>query len=210
MFTVADVSFSPYENRYMVQTLSPARPMEVLISRQRIDEAVGRLAGEIRRDYAATPPVLIGVLHGAFVFLADLARALQLPVEIGFVGLSSYGSGTASSGRMELFHELRADITGRDVVLVEDIVDSGHSVTFLYDYLRPRRPASLRLCCLLDKPARREVPVAVDYCGFTIPNLFIVGYGMDFNGQYRHLPDICMLEEIPTSPSPARAESRAR
>ena len=115
--------------------------MKALISRQDIDEAVTRLAAEIRRDYAAGPPVLVGVLHGAFVFLADLARALQLPVEIGFVGLSSYGSGTASSGRMELFHELRADVTGRDVVLVEDIVDSGHSVTYLCDYLRQRCPA---------------------------------------------------------------------
>lgn len=184
--------------------------MEVLISRQRIDETVRRLAGEIRRDYAAAPPVLVGVLHGAFVFLADLARALQLPVEIGFVGLSSYGGGTVSSGRMEVFHELRVDIAGRDVLLIEDIVDSGHSITYLCDYLRQRRPASLRLCCLLDKPERREVPVAIDYRGFTIPNLFIVGYGMDFNGQYRHLPDICVLKEIPTSASPARAESRAR
>ena len=184
--------------------------MDVLISRQHIDEAVMRLASEIRRDYASGPPVLVGVLHGAFVFLADLARALQLPVEIGFVGLSSYGSGTASSGRMELFHDLRADIAGRDVVLVEDIVDSGHSITYLCDYLRQRRPASLRICCLLDKPERREVPVAIDYRGFTIPNLFIVGYGMDFNGQYRHLPDIRALEESPTSASPARAELRAR
>ena len=184
--------------------------MKALISRQDIDEAVTRLAAEIRRDYAAGPPVLVGVLHGAFVFLADLARALQLPVEIGFVGLSSYGSGTASSGRMELFHELRADVTGRDVVLVEDIVDSGHSVTYLCDYLRQRCPASLRICCLLDKPERREVPVDIDYRGFTIPNLFIVGYGMDFNGQYRHLPDIRVLQETPTPPSPVRAESRAR
>ena len=184
--------------------------MDVLISRQRIDEAIGRLAGEIRRDYAAGPPVLVGVLHGAFVFLADLARALQLPVEIGFVGLSSYGGGTASSGRVELFHDLRADVTGRHVLLVEDIVDSGHSVTYLCDYLRHRRPASLRICCLLDKTERREVPVAIDYRGFTIPNLFIVGYGMDFNGQYRHLPDIRVLQETPTPPSPARAESRAR
>ena len=168
--------------------------MKVLISRQDINEAVTRLAAEIRRDYAAGPPVLVGVLHGAFVFLADLARALHLPVEIGFVGLSSYGGGTASSGRLELFHELRVDIAGRHVVLVEDIVDSGHSVTYLRDYLRQRRPASLRICCLLDKPERREVPVNIDYRGFTIPNLFIVGYGMDFDGQYRHLPDIRVLE----------------
>ncbi len=129
--------------------------MTVLISRQRIAEAVARLAGEMRRDRPTGPPVLVGVLHGAFVFLADLARALDLPVEIGFVGLSSYGSSTASSGRMELFHELRTDITGRDVVLVEDIIDSGHSLAFLCDYLRQRRPASLRVCCLLDKPACR-------------------------------------------------------
>ena len=168
--------------------------MDVLISRQRIDEAVVRLAGEIRRDYAAGPPVLVGVLHGAFVFLADLARALDLPVEIGFVGLSSYGSGTVNSGRIEVFHELRADITGRDVVLVEDIVDSGHSIIYLCDYLWQRRPASLRICSLLDKPTRRQVPVDIDYRGFTIPNLFIVGYGMDFNGQYRHLPDIRVLD----------------
>ena len=185
-------------------------PVNVLISRQRIDEAVDRLAGEIRRDYAAGPPVLVGVLHGAFVFLADLARALQLPVEIGFVGLSSYGSGTVSSGRAEVFHELRVNVAGRHVVVVEDIVDSGHTVTFLCDYMRQRRPASLRICCLLDKPERREVPVQIDYRGFTIPNLFIVGYGMDFNGQFRHLPDIRVMEDASTSLSPARAESRAR
>ena len=184
--------------------------MEVLISRQRIDEAVVRLAGEIRRDYAARRPVLIGVLHGAFVFLADLARALQLPVEIGFVGLSSYGSGTASSGRMEVFHEPRVNVAGRHVVLVEDIVDSGHSAAFLSDYMRQRRPASLRICCLLDKPDRREVPVHIDYRGFTIPNRFIVGYGMDFDGQFRHLPDIRVMEDDPTPLSRERAESHAR
>ena len=184
--------------------------MNVLISRQRIDEAVLRLAGEIRHDYAAGPPVLIGVLHGAFVFLADLARVLHLPVEIGFVGLSSYGGGTASSGRMEVFHEPRVDLAGRHVLLVEDIVDSGHSVTFLREYMRQRCPASLRVCCLLDKPERREVPVHIDYRGFTIPNLFIVGYGMDFNGQFRHLPDIRVMDDASTPLSPARAESRAR
>ena len=184
--------------------------MKVLISQQRIDNAVARLADEIRRDYTDSPPVLVGVLHGAFVFLADLARALQMPVEIGFVGLSSYGSETVSSGRMELFHELRIDVTGRHVVLVEDIVDSGRSVSFLCDYIRRRCPSSLRTCCLLDKPERREVPVDVDYRGFTIPNLFIVGYGMDFNGQFRHLPDIRVLEDAPTFLSPARAESHAR
>ena len=184
--------------------------MNVLISRQRIGEAVARLAGEIRRDYADGPPVLVGVLHGAFVFLADLARALQLRVEIGFVGLSSYGSETVSSRRMELFHEPRVDIAGRHVVLVEDIVDSGHSVTFLCDYMRQRCPASLRICCLLDKPERREAPVHIDYRGFTIPNLFIVGYGMDFNGQFRHLPDIRVMEDASTPLSPARAELRAR
>ena len=177
--------------------------MDVLISRQRIDEAVGRLAGEIRRDYAAGPPVLVGVLHGAFVFLADLARALQLPVEIGFVGLSSYGGGTASSGRMELFHELRADITGRDVVLVEDIVDSGHSVTYLCDYLRQRHPASLRICCLLDKPERREAPVDIDYRGFTIPNLFIVGYGIHLVNGWRINPRPTR-PAVPTLSRPAR------
>ena len=184
--------------------------MNVLISRQCIDDAVVRLAGEIRRDYVAGPPVLVGVLHGAFVFLADLARALQLPVEIGFVGLSSYGSGTVSSGSLEVFHELRVDVAGRHVVLVEDIVDSGRSVSFLCEYMRQRRPASLRICCLLDKPERREVPVTIDYRGFTIPNLFIVGYGMDFNGQFRYLPDIRVMEDAPTSWSPAHAESRVR
>ena len=184
--------------------------MEVLISRQRIDEAVVRLAREIRRDYAAGRPVLIGVLHGAFVFLADLARALQLPVEIGFVGLSSYGSGTVSSGRMEVFHEPRVDVAGRHVVLVEDIVDSGHSAAFLSDYMRQRHPASLRICCLLDKPDRREVPVHIDYRGFTIPNRFIVGYGMDSNGQFRHLPDIRVMEDASTPLSRERAESHAR
>ena len=170
------------------------RTPKVFIARDQLQDAVRRLAEEIRRDYRDTAPLLLSPLKGSFVFLADLVRVLDLPVEIAFVRLSSYGSGTVSSGQIEVLQDLREDISGREVLVIEDIIDSGRTVGFLHTYLAPRVPASVRVCTLLDKPQRRQIPVAIDYCGFTIPDVFVVGYGLDWNEQYRHLPDICVLE----------------
>src|SRR5437763_12052103 len=170
------------------------RAAKVFIAREQIHAAVRRLAEEIRRDYRVAPPLLLSTLKGSFMFLADLVRVLELPVEIAFVRLSSYGSGTVSSGQIEIVQDLHEDIRDREVLIIEDIIDSGHTVGFLHAYLAPRAPASVRVCTLLDKPQRRQVPVTVDYCGFTIPDVFVVGYGLDWNEQYRYLADICVLE----------------
>jgi len=158
---------------------------------------VGRLASEISTDYRGKRPLLIGVLKGAFVFLADLIRHLTIPVEVDFVRLSSYGSGMVSSGRIRVTKELESEIEGRDVLIVEDIVDTGLSLRYLVDDLRSRRPATLRICTLVDKKARRQVEVEVDYVGFEIEEGFIVGYGIDYDERYRELPAIYVVEKSP-------------
>jgi hypoxanthine phosphoribosyltransferase len=168
--------------------------LTVLLNKEEIQEVVSRLADEIARDYEGRHPLLIGVLKGSFIFMSDLARRLDFPLEIEFVRLSSYGSGTESSGKIKLAHTLKTPIKGRDVLIVEDIVDTGQSLNFLMNYLQKKKPLSLKLCCLLDKPSRRNVPVPVHYRGFTIPDKFLVGYGLDYAEQYRNLPDICCLE----------------
>jgi len=169
--------------------------LSILFTRQEIDAAVRRLAAEIRWDYLGKQPLLIGVLKGSFVFVADLIRLLDFPLEIDLVNLSSYGRGRESSGRVRVVQGLRAQIKGRHVLVVEDIVDTGLTTAFLLDYLRKRKPVSLKLCTLTDKPSRRQVPVVIDYLGFTVPDRFIVGYGLDWNEEFRHLPDICYLED---------------
>jgi hypoxanthine phosphoribosyltransferase len=166
----------------------------VLIPQDKIRQAVVRLAGEIRRDYQGKQPLLIGILKGSFVFMADLIRELGLPVEVDFVKLSSYGSGTETSGKVKVVQGLKTPIKGKDVLVVEDIVDTGLTVSFLMNYLRRKKPASLRLCALTDKPARHEVPVTIDYLGFTVPDNFIVGYGIDWNEKFRYLRDICFID----------------
>lgn len=171
----------------------PHHTLTVFLSRHQIATAVARLAAAIRRDYGDASPLLVGTLKGAFVFLADLARALDGKVQVDFVQISSYGSDTASSGQVTLLRDLPTEIGGRDVLVVEDIIDSGQSAAFLLRHLAARHPASLRLCTLVDKPAHRHEPVVIDYKGFTIDDVFIVGYGMDWNEHYRHLPDICRL-----------------
>jgi hypoxanthine phosphoribosyltransferase len=173
---------------------------QVLIPRNQVAAAVDRLAAEIRRDYRDRPPLLVGVLKGSFMFLADLVRVLGLHVEIDFIRLSSYGSSTVSSGKIDIAQDVRAHIAGRDVLIIEDIVDTGHTIKFLRAHLAPRRPASVRLCTLLDKPSRRVVPITIDYCGFCVPDVFIVGYGIDWNEQFRYLPDICFLKEEECGP----------
>ena len=168
---------------------------KTLITSDEITNAIARLAGEIRRDYNGKQPLLIGILKGSFVFMADLIRQLDLPLEVDFVTLSSYGAAREASGKVRVVQRLRTPIKGRDVLVIEDIVDTGTTISFLLDYLRKRKPASLRLCSLTDKPSRRRVPVSIDYLGFTLPDKFIVGYGLDWNEKFRYLPDICFLED---------------
>ena len=167
---------------------------KVLFSEDEIKQAVARLATEIKQDYQGKQPLLIGVLKGSFVFMADLIRQLQLPVEVDFVKLSSYGAGKETSGKVKVVQGLKTPIKGRDVLVVEDIVDTGLTLSFLLDYLRKKKPASLRLCALTDKPSRRQVPVTINYLGFTVPDKFIVGYGIDWNEKFRYLPDICFID----------------
>ena len=166
-----------------------------LVSRDEIAGNVGRLAAAITGDYRDRNPLLLGILKGCFVFMADLVRRLEFPLEVEFVQLSSYGSGQETSGRVEVVQGLRAEIQGRDVLIVEDIVDTGVTLAFFINYLKAHGPASLRLCALADKPSRRRVPVDIHYLGFTVPDKFLVGYGLDCDEQYRKLPEICCLEE---------------
>jgi hypoxanthine phosphoribosyltransferase len=166
--------------------------MDTLISTLDIQERVRTLAGEIRSDHP-NGVHLVCVLKGAFVFLADLARALEGNTTLDFIAVSSYGSGTTSSGQVQLIKDLGAPIEGRDVIIVEDIVDTGLTLTYLQDILRQRAPRSLKTACLLSKPSRRKVNVKVEYVGFTIEDKFVVGYGLDYGEKYRNLPYIAVI-----------------
>ena len=169
--------------------------LEILVSRDKIATTVDRLAREIRSDYQDRQPLLIGVLKGSFMFMADLVRQLDLPLELDFIRLSSYGSGRESSGRIRVIQRLNASIRERDVLVVEDIVDTGITISFLLDYLKKKKPASLKLCALAEKPCHRRVPVPIDYLGFTVPDKFVVGYGLDCGERFRDLPDIYVMED---------------
>ena len=166
--------------------------MDTFISSDRIAERVREIGREISRDHPDGVH-LVCVLKGAFVFLSDLVRVIDVPVTLDFMALSSYGAATRSSGQVQVLKDLGAGIQGRDVVIVEDIVDTGLTLTYLQDILRARAPRSLRTACLLSKPSRRQIEVTVDYIGFTIEAQFVVGYGLDFNEQHRHLPYIAIL-----------------
>jgi hypoxanthine phosphoribosyltransferase len=169
--------------------------LKILISHDEIAKTVDRLAREIERDYQGKQPLLIGVLKGSFMFMADLIRQLDLPLELDFVRLSSYGAARQSSGKVRVIQGVKMPIKGRDVLVIEDIVDTGITTSFLLDYLRKKKPASLKLCALTDKQCLRRVPVSIDYLGFTVPNKFIVGYGIDFDERFRNLPHIYTLED---------------
>jgi hypoxanthine phosphoribosyltransferase len=160
-----------------------------------IAAAVDKIAAEVTRDYRDQSPLLLGILKGSFVFLADLIRRLDFPLEVEFVRLSTYGAGRESSGEIKLMNAVRSKVGGRHVLVVEDIIDTGLTTAFVLGYLARKKPASLRLCALADKPARRRVAIPIDYRGLTVPDRFVVGYGLDCAEQYRHLPDIYTLEE---------------
>lgn len=165
------------------------------MNHEQIRDVVDRLAEEIRRDYKQKTPVLVGILKGSFVFMADLIRALDIPLEVDFVILSSYGSGTESSGEIKVIHGLESSIEGKDVLIVEDIIDSGLTLSLFLEELRRRKPASLRLCVLVDKVARRKLNVLIDYIGVQVQDEFVVGYGIDYDEQYRYLPDLYVVED---------------
>jgi len=187
------INSRPTWEKNMSQTAQP----KVLFSRQQIKTTVARLAAEINRDYQGKRPLLVGVLKGSCILLSDLVRQLNIPVEIEFVALASYGRSTRSSGWVKVVKGLSdALVRGRDILIVEDILDTGLSLSRLLNYLKKKKPASVKICVLLDKPSRRKVEVKVDYGGLIVPDRFIVGYGLDWNEQFRQLPDICVLEEI--------------
>lgn len=167
---------------------------QVLFSRREVASTVKRLATEIKKDYRDKNPLLIGILKGSFVFLGDLVRLLDFPLEVEFIRLSSYGRGRSTAGKLRVVQGLQSRIKGRHVLVVEDIVDTGHSLVFLMEYLGKKKPASLKLCVLTDKPSRRRAPVTIDYLGFTVPDKFIVGYGLDWDEKFRNLPDIGYVE----------------
>ena len=152
------------------------------------------MGAQITKDYDGKAPIVVGILRGSFIFMADLVRQIDLPLVLDFMSASSYGSQTMSSGLVDIRLDLSEDITGRDVIVIEDILDSGNTLSKIIKELEGRKPASLRLCVLLDKPERRTKPIEADYVGFTIPDAFVVGYGLDYDQRYRHLPYIGVLK----------------
>lgn len=168
---------------------------EVLISEEKIRHRVAELAAEISEEYADTDEILlIGILRGAFIFLADLSRRLEVTHKVDFIALSSYDKGDRPTGAVRLLLDLRSEIEGKHVLIVEDIVDTGHTLEYLTQSLLARRPASLETCALTRKQARHEVPVAIDYLGFDIPDVWVVGYGLDFEDRFRTLPYIGVID----------------
>ena len=168
--------------------------MTVLISTEDIHQRVRDMAADIARDHPRGVH-LIAVLKGAFVFLSDLARALTVPCSLDFMAVSSYGKSTSSSGQVQLLKDLDSGLEGREVVIVEEIVDTGLTLSYLQDILRARSPRSLRTACLLSKPSRRQTDVTVEYVGFTIEDQFVVGYGLDYAAQYRNLPHFAVIDK---------------
>ena len=166
---------------------------EILLDTDAIDARVAELGAQLSTDYAGRDPVLVSVLKGSLVFLADLMRAMDLPSSIDLMEVSSY-AGTETSGQVRILKDLSKPIEGRDVIVVEDIIDTGLTLNYLLGYLADRQPASIKICCLLDKPARRLADISIDYRVFTIPDRFVIGYGLDYEERYRNLPYIGVLK----------------
>ena len=166
----------------------------ILFSEEELKARVEELGAQITKDYAGKNLVLASVLRGSYIFMADLSRSIELPLTIDFMAVSSYGSGTASSGQVEIKKDLSDPIEGKDLLIVEDILDSGNTLYYLMDVLRARKPASIQICTLMDKPDRRSKPITAKYTGFTIPDAFVVGYGLDYDEKYRNLPYVGILK----------------
>ena len=166
----------------------------ILFTEEQLQKRVAELGAQITADYAGKNPVLASVLRGSYIFMADLTRQIKLPLTVDFMAVSSYGSGTTSSGQVEIRKDLSDSIEGRDLLIVEDILDSGNTLYYLRRILNARHPASIKICTLLDKPERRAKPIEADYKGFTIPDAFVVGYGLDYDERYRNLPYIGILK----------------
>jgi hypoxanthine phosphoribosyltransferase len=171
-----------------------AQELEVLISKEQIAQRVRELGAQIQRDYENKELVLLGVLKGSFLFISDLARAVDLPLSVDFIGLSSYGEATESSGVVKITSDLSRPIENKHVVIVEDIVDTGLTMRYLLDNLATRRPASVKLCTLLNKPSRARTKIPIDYLGFQIEDRFVVGYGLDAAEKYRNIPFIGVMK----------------
>jgi len=169
--------------------------MKVLIDEQKIENRVAELSAQIAADYNDKNLVVIGILKGAVLFMADLIKKIDIPLSIDFMAVSSYGKSTRSSGIVRILKDLDEEIEGKDVLIVEDIVDTGLTLKFLAENILSRNPKSLRVCCLLDKPSRRKVAVSVDYVGFEIPDEFVVGYGLDYDQKHRNMPFIGVIDE---------------
>jgi hypoxanthine phosphoribosyltransferase len=175
---------------------------EILLSDAQIQARVVELGAELSRDYDGRDPVLVSVLKGSIIFLADLVRAMEISLSVDLMEVSSYGASTESSGQVRILKDLSRPIEGREVLVVEDIIDTGLTLNYLLRYLREKGPASLRICCLLDKPARRLAPIEIAYRGFTIPDRFVIGYGLDYDEHYRNLPYIGVLRPSVYSAAP--------
>ncbi|MDD2352134.1 MAG: hypoxanthine phosphoribosyltransferase [Atribacterota bacterium] len=167
---------------------------EILIPENQIQKKIQELGNQISRDYKGKQLICIGVLRGAIIFLADLARNIKVPIIMDFMDISSYGTSTESSGVVRIIKDLDENIEKKDVLIIEDIVDTGLTLDYLIRMLKSRNPASLKVCALLNKVERRRIDVPIDYCGFDIPDKFVVGYGLDFNGLYRNIPYILVLK----------------
>lgn len=168
---------------------------EVLVPREQIQEMVKRLGRQISEDYDGKELVLVGVLKGGFIFLADLMREITIPVDMDFISVSSYGASTRSSGVVRIIKDIDLDVVGKHVLIVEDLVDTGLTLRHLRDLFNTRGPKSVKICTAFDKPSRRKVEIEVEYKGIEVPDKFIVGYGLDYAGKYRNLPDVCTLRE---------------
>jgi hypoxanthine phosphoribosyltransferase len=177
---------------------------EILLSSEQVQARVAELGAQLAVDYARRDPVLVSVLKGSIIFLADLVRAMPIPLSIDLMEVSSYGASTESSGQVRILKDLSTSIEGREVVVVEDIIDTGLTLNYLLRYLHDKGPASIKICCLLDKPARRLAEIEIDYRGFTIPDRFVIGYGLDYGERYRNLPYIGVLR--PSVYGPATPE----
>ncbi|HYM52740.1 MAG TPA: hypoxanthine phosphoribosyltransferase [Candidatus Dormibacteraeota bacterium] len=166
---------------------------EVLLTGEQIQARVAELGAQLAADYGGRDPMLVSVLKGSIIFLADLIREMEIPLSLDLMEVSSYGASTESSGQVRILKDLSKPIDGRDVIVVEDIIDTGLTLNYLLRYLHDKGPASIRVCCLLDKPARRLADITIDYRGFTITDRFVIGYGLDYDERYRNLPYIGVL-----------------